>query len=246
MDVRELGSKQEASEHAAAWCAGYLTKTLQHQGKARIIVATGASQFDFLAALVKYPVAWDRVTCFHLDEFVGLSSEHPASFRRYLRERLWDKVQPPMGKIHMLNAEDVGSYAALLAQADVDLACIGIGENGHIAFNDPHVADFEDPEMVKVVELDESCRRQQVGEGWFPDLASTPTHAATLTVPAIMRARAISVLVPDERKAVALRDALLGPVVTSCPASVLQRHTNCVLWVDKRAASLYKAVSAKR
>lgn len=241
LDVREFETKRDASQHAAAWCAGYLSKTVQHQGKARIIVATGASQFDFLESLLTHSVAWDKVTCFHLDEYVGLSPDHPASFRNYLRERLWNKVKPPMAQVNMLNPDDIQTYSDLLKQGPIDLACIGIGENGHIAFNDPPVADFEDPKLVKIVELDEACRQQQAGEGWFKDLSSTPSHAATLTVPAIMRAQTISVVVPDQRKALAVKDALLGPISTSCPASVLRRHDNCVMWLDVAAASLYDA-----
>ena len=146
-----------------------------------------------------------------------------------------------MGKVYALDPSDIDKYSQLLDEEPIDLACIGVGENGHIAFNDPPVADFKDPELVKIVKLDESCRLQQVGEGWFPDLASTPTHAATLTVPAIMRAQAISVVVPDERKAQAVKDALLGPKDTACPASILRQHGNCVMWLDAPAASLYNS-----
>ena len=203
-----------------------------------MIVATGASQFDFLAALVAVEgMPWDRVTFFHLDEYCGLDDQHPASFRRYLRERLFSQLSPQPAVVHLVDPDDIKRYSALLAEGPIDLACIGVGENGHIAFNDPPVADFDDPELVKVVELDEACRMQQVGEGWFPGLAETPSHAVTLTVPAIMRARVISCVVPDKRKAEAVRGMLCGAISTECPASVLRRHRRAVLWLDEGSVS---------
>ena len=232
-------TKLEMAATAAAFVAAQVRGAVARHGAARVIFATGASQFEFIEALLAIPgLPWDRVTCFHLDEYCGISAEHPASFRKYLRERLFSKLAPPPAAVHLVDPDAIDAYDALLLEGDIHLACIGIGENGHIAFNDPPVADFDDPKLVKVVELDEPCRLQQVGEGWFESLETTPTHAVTLTVPAIMRARVISCLVPDERKAVAVRDALCGEISTKCPASVLRRHRNAVFWLDPDSVSL--------
>ena len=231
-------SKEDLGGRAAAFVASCIRAEVDHKGSSRVIVATGASQFEFLAALVAIDnMPWDRVSFFHLDEYCGLDDQHPASFRRYLRERLFSQLRPQPKAVHLVNPDDIQGYSALLAEGPIDLACIGVGENGHIAFNDPPVADFDDPELVKVVELDEACRMQQVGEGWFPTLTETPSHAVTLTVPAIMRARVISCVVPDERKADAIRGMLCGDISTKCPASVLRRHRRAVLWLDEGSAS---------
>lgn len=218
-----------------------IQRILDCHGTARIIFATGASQFSFLEALIEKPLDWSRIHAFHLDEYLGLPESHPASFRKYLRERLFDRVNP--AQVHLLDgtAEDAGAecqrYARLLLEDEIHLACIGIGENGHIAFNDPPVADFQDSHWVKVVELDAACRQQQLGEGWFPTLDDVPTHALTLTIPAIMRSQAISCVAPDERKSDAVQRALLGPIETACPASILRQHGNATLWLDQDAAS---------
>ena len=188
-------------------------------------------------------IDWKRITAFHLDEYLGMPDDHPASFRRYLREQLFEDVKP--GTVHYLRGDtedalaECERYSRLLDEAgEPDVACIGIGENGHIAFNDPHIAEFDDPVRVKVADLDEPCRRQQLGEGWFPTLADVPTHALTQTIPAILSARAIRCMVPDERKAIAVRRALEGPIETACPASVLRRHPDTILYLDTYSASL--------
>jgi glucosamine-6-phosphate deaminase len=220
-----------------------INRAIHSKGNARIILATGASQFVFYGALkLVKSIEWKKVAVFHLDEYAGMSDKHPASFRKYLKERILNEVKP--GKTHFLNGSTVDPeteserYEKLLKEEDIDLACIGIGENGHIAFNDPHVADFNDPRLVKLVELDESCRKQQLGEGWFPTFNDVPTHALTLTVPAIMRAKIISCVVPDQRKAVAVRNTLSGPVEEKCPASVLRTHPAARLFLDRDSASL--------
>jgi len=244
LDARIYPDKKSLGEAAAAHVAATLTQTIETRGRAVAIFATGASQFDFLAALrTQRNIAWKRVIAFHLDEYVGMSPDHPASFRRYLREHIFDAVCP--GEIHFLAGEatdpqaECRRYGRLLAEkGPADIACIGIGENGHIAFNDPHVADFNDPAAVKIVDLDEPCRRQQFGEGWFPSLDDVPRTAFTLTIPAILSARAISCVVPERRKAEAVRKALLGPIAPTCPASVLRRHPNCILYLDQESASL--------
>ncbi|MDP8243911.1 MAG: glucosamine-6-phosphate deaminase [Candidatus Hinthialibacter antarcticus] len=241
-DVLVYANAVALGEAAAKYTAQRIQSTIDAQGQARVIFATGASQFEFLQALVKHSIAWDKVDAFHLDEYLGIADDHPASFRLYLKQRLFDLVKPRT--VNLLNgtADDpeaeCARYSELLLQDEIDLACIGIGENGHIAFNDPPVADFHDPKMVKVVELDEACRRQQHGEGWFPTLNDVPTHALTLTVTAILRSKAISCVVPDERKAPAVKAALSGPVETACPASILRSHANVNLWLDQPASSL--------
>lgn len=232
------------SRAAADFVAGYIRRAIAARGSARVIFATGASQYEFLDALCAEPaIDWSRVTAFHLDEYVGIDPTHPASFRRYLQERLFSRL--PFAAVHLLHGDAADPhaeclrYAGLLAAAPVDLACVGIGENGHLAFNDPP-ADFTTPALVHVVQLDEACRRQQVGEGHFPDLAAVPPQALSLTVPAILAATAISCVVPDARKAQAVRDTLEGPIDPACPASALRRHPDCRLFLDTPAAGLLK------
>ena len=213
---------------------------VKNKGYARVIFATGASQFEFLSSLVKIPnIPWDKVYAFHLDEYVGISSNHKASFRLYLNQRLFNCVSPKFNKVYLINPNNklnLQKYSKLLLQDEIDLACIGIGENGHIAFNDPPVADFNDTKQIKIVKLDKKCREQQVGEGWFHSLNQVPTHAVTLTVPAIMRAKCISCIVPDKRKANAVRHTLYNQISTKCPASILRQHGNTILWLDQQSA----------
>lgn len=245
MRVQVFADKDQLGAAAANYVAGVINDAIHARGQARVIFATGASQFEFLNHLIKKPIAWSQVEAFHLDEYVGIPDTHPASFRKYLRDRLFDRVKP--GVVHLLDGtaadldQECRRYTHLLLEKDIDLACIGIGENGHIAFNDPPVADFHDPLWVKVVELDEACRKQQLGEGWFPTLDDVPRQALSLTVPAILRGRKISCVVPDQRKAEAVKNALQGPVRTACPASVLRTSTNVTLWLDIPAASELRA-----
>ena len=240
--VQIYDSAAAMGQAAAVLVADKLQTAINEKGNANLILATGASQFTFLDAFkANSSVDWSRITVFHLDEYKSLSDQHPASFRKYLRERILDEVKP--AAVHFLvgDANDVDSEAAryerLLKSHSIAVACIGIGENGHIAFNDPPVADFDDPRLVKVVELDEACRRQQLGEGWFPSLEAVPTHALSLTVPAIMRCKAISCVVPDARKAEAVYNTVNGPISTACPASILRTHSNAILFLDPPAAS---------
>jgi glucosamine-6-phosphate deaminase len=176
-----------------------------------------------------------------MDEYVGIGANHPASFRRYLRARLVERV--PFAAFHFLEGDaiDVDAecerYSALLRDHPLDLCCLGIGENGHLAFNDPPVADFEDALDVKVVELDEACRRQQVGEGHFPDIPAVPTHAITVTIPALLRASSVLAIVPEARKAEPVRRALEGPISTACPATILRRQAHATLYLDVDSAS---------
>jgi glucosamine-6-phosphate deaminase len=229
---------------AAISVAEKLNAAVAEKGFANLILATGASQFQFLEHLQQQAIDWKKITVFHLDEYKGMPVTHPASFRKYLKERILDKVQPK--QVHYLNGDapdaeaEVLRYESLLKAHPIDVACIGIGENGHIAFNDPPVADFNDPKLVKVVELDEACRKQQLGEGWFPTLEDVPTHALSLTIPAIMRCKTISCVVPDERKAEAVYNTLNAEISTACPATILRTHPDCVLYLDEGSASKLK------
>ena len=242
LQVRVFETKSELGTAAADFVAGKLSAAIKNNGAANMILATGASQFEFLDALKSAHLDWSKITTFHLDEYKDMSIEHPASFRKYLRERILDHVKP--ARVHLLqgDAEDIEGevqrYENLLKEHEIDIACIGIGENGHLAFNDPPVADFADPKLVKVVELDHACRQQQLGEGWFPTFENVPTHALSLTIPAIMRSKTISCVVPDERKAQAVHDALYESISTRCPASILRKHQDAVLWLDSGSAKL--------
>jgi len=206
--------------------------------------AAAPSQNEFLDSLANLPgIEWNRIRAFHLDEYLGLPSEAPQRFSRYLYERIFSRV--PFMEVHYLNPgnkktpEEVCAYYRRLLDAyPLHIACIGIGENGHIAFNDPPVADFQDPCKVKVVRLDETCRRQQVHDGCFATLEEVPTHAITLTIPAIMEAEAIVCVVPGKRKAAAVKKALEGPITTECPASILRKHPNVTFFLDLESASL--------
>jgi glucosamine-6-phosphate deaminase len=227
---------------AARTGAEYIRRAIAEKGSAAIIVATGMSQFEMLAALVAEPgVAWDKVTAFHLDEYVGMPETHPASFRKYLRERFVEQVPVPLAQFHYIDGTgDVEAefrrLAALISPLTVDVAFIGIGENGHLAFNDPP-ADFETTEPYILVDLDEACRKQQYGEGWFPTLEDVPHRAISMSIHEIMRARNIICTVPDARKARAVKGALEGPVTPDVPASILQQHSSAWLLLDPLSAA---------
>jgi glucosamine-6-phosphate deaminase len=241
LNVRIFSNKDEMGKAAAVSVAKKLKEAVAEKGFANLILATGASQFQFLEHLQQQIIDWKKITVFHLDEYKGMPVTHPASFRKYLKERILDKVQPK--QVHYLNGDaadaeaEVLRYENLLKEHPVDIACIGIGENGHIAFNDPPVADFNDQKLVKVVELDEACRKQQLGEGWFPTFDDVPTHALSLTIPAIMGCKAISCVVPDERKADAVFNTLNAEISTACPATILRTHADTVLYLDEGSAS---------
>ncbi len=217
-----------------------INAAIADKGVAHMILATGTSQFSFLKALKQKDIEWKRVIVFHLDEYKGISDQHPASFRKYLRERILDDVNPK--KVFLLNGDSndakkiIREYSEALENHPIDIACIGIGENGHIAFNDPPVADFDDPKKVKIVDLDEDCRNQQLGEGWFPTLEEVPKQAFTLTIPTILSAKSISCVVPDKRKSKAVKNALQAQISTACPATILRTHPDVKLFLDKEAA----------
>lgn len=236
-DMAALGGA--AAERAAALLRGVVAE----RGQANVILATGNSQLTFYAALRAMPgIDWGRIRLFHMDEYVGMRADHPASFRRYLREKIVDAVRPAAFWGVEGDAPDPEQecrrYEALLRAYPADLCCLGIGENGHLAFNDPPFADFADPAWVRVVQLDEASRRQQVGEGHFASLAEVPTHAITLTIPALLAARHMLAIVPEKRKAPAVKAALLGPVSTACPASILRTAAHARLYLDAESFSL--------
>ena len=226
---------------AAEQAAAALTAAVDERGAASAMFASGNSQLEFLDRLVELDVDWAKVVCFHMDEYCGIDGAHPASFRRYMRERIVERAHPAafheiLGDAPDLDAE-CDRYAALLREHPLDLCCLGIGENGHLAFNDPPVADFDDPVDVKVVELDDDCRRQQVGEGHFPSLDDVPRKAITVTIPALLRSSVVLAVVPEARKREPVRRALVEPVSTDCPASVLRTRHNVTLHLDTESAS---------
>ena len=232
------------------WVARHAAEAIRdaitERGEATLVVATGASQFEVLDTLTSQPdIDWNRVTGFHLDEYIGLSVDHPASFCRYLRERFVDRVD--LKAFHYLRGDEdpaltIAKVGGLISQAPVDVALVGIGENGHLAFNDPP-ADFETESPYLIVELDEPCRAQQVGEGWFPSLAEVPTHAISMSVRQILKAKTIFCSVPDQRKAEAVRGVIEGPVSCNVPASILQTHDGTTLVIDRAAASRLSAIT---
>ncbi len=240
MEVIISDTKELSGKEAAVKGAGLIRKAIAEKGEATIIVATGTSQFEMLNALVKEDIDWSKVTGFHLDEYIGLSREHPASFRKYLKERFVDIVTP--NEFHYVNGEADAAFECyrlgeLINKRPVDVAFVGIGENGHLAFNDPP-ADFETEEAYIIVNLDDVCRRQQLGEGWFASLDEVPEKAISMSIRQIMKSKAIICSVPDSRKAKAVRDVVSGPVTPDVPASVLQRHDTAWIYLDKDSASL--------
>ncbi|RYG62374.1 glucosamine-6-phosphate deaminase [bacterium] len=236
-------SKVELGQKAAAQAARHLREALQGKDEARLIVATGASQFEMLSALVREPdIDWGKVTIFHLDEYAGMSESHPASFRRYLYERFVHLLPQAPAAFHPVNGEgnleaECARLESLISVAPVDVGCIGIGENGHLAFNDPP-ADFETERAFLVVDLDEACRQQQLGEGWFPDLEAVPTKAISMSIRQILKSKTLVVSVPDERKASAVKHAVEGEISPLHPATILQAHPDATLYLDENSASL--------
>ena len=245
LQIRILADKDSLGRAAAEHAALSLERTIRDHGSARIIAATGASQFEFLDALTSAPeVDWERVELFHLDEYIGLPMTHPASFRKYLFERFIDKVG--ITRYHFLDGAgdalaSIGRIGKELQRIPIDLAFVGIGENAHLAFNDPP-ADFEIRDPYVIVELDQDCRQQQVNEGWFARVEDVPRQAISMSVRQILLSKEIIVVVPDERKARAVKNALEGDVSPAIPASILQTHPNVTVYLDRDSAALLTSV----
>ena len=245
MDIKVFSTKMQMAQAAADKAAALLRAAIARHGQAVFVAATGASQFEFLQALTAAPgIDWSKTQMFHLDEYIGIPDTHPASFRRYLRERLVERVHP--GKVHFIQGDapdlpaEIRRLNSLIAAQAVDVALVGIGENGHLAFNDPP-ADFEINDPYIVVELNEACRRQQLGEGWF----SVPRQAVSMSIRQIMRARALVCTVPDLRKAQAVHDCFTGAVTPQHPASILRGHFQAHVFLDVAAASLLEGVTVE-
>jgi glucosamine-6-phosphate deaminase len=239
--IKVFDDKTALGEAAAEQSATAIRKAIAERGSARIIAATGASQFEFLESLTNASeIEWPRVEMFHLDEYVGLSITHPASFRKYLMERLIQKTR--IQKYHFIDGEAdpqeaIKTVAMALGAAPVDVAFVGIGENGHLAFNDPP-ADFETDEAYVLVNLDEACRRQQVGEGWFSSIEEVPRQAVSMSVRQILKSKEIVCIVPDARKAKAVKNCFEGEISPAAPASILRTHPNTTLYLDRFSAAL--------
>jgi len=237
MRVTIYADRGQMGAAAAVATARLIDELLKARPVVNVIFAAAPSQNEFLAALSEQPIEWSRINAFHMDEYIGLDEHAPQSFARYLKEHLFDKM--PFRSIHFLHgdAEDPAAecrrYAVLLKQLPPDIVCMGIGENNHIAFNDPPVADFNDPEMVKVVVLDADCRQQQVNDGCFASLAVVPERALTLTIPALVQGRHIICVVPGERKANAVYHTLHSPITEQYPSTILRQHHAVEIFLDR-------------
>jgi glucosamine-6-phosphate deaminase len=242
MEIIISETKQVLGKKAAQKGAAIIRQAISKRGIANIIVATGASQFEMLKELVKEDIDWSKVRGFHLDEYIGISELHPASFRKYLKERFVDIVSPL--EFNYVNGstdpyEECIRLGKLISKHPVDVAFVGIGENSHLAFNDPP-ADFETDAAYLVVTLNEACRRQQMGEGWFPTFNDVPEKAISMSIKQIMKAKAIICSVPDLRKAEAVKKTVEGEISPEIPASIMRQHESVWLYLDKDSASLCK------
>jgi glucosamine-6-phosphate deaminase len=244
MRIRILEDRDSLGKAAAAQAASAMEHAISAQGHARIIGASAASQFEFLEALIATPkVDWKRVELFHLDEYIGLPMTHPASFCKFLQDRLISKTG--ITNYHFLSGEEDSSEVirrtnAAISASPVDVAFVGIGENGHLAFNDPP-ADFETEEPYIVVNLDDACRRQQVGEGWFPNFDAVPKRAISMSVHQVLKSKEILAIVPGPKKAQAIKACFDGPISPMAPSSVLRTHNHATIYLDKESAALLSA-----
>lgn len=242
MEIRIEENRVIVGREAASAGAKKISEQINKNGSANIIVATGASQLEMLEHLVKENIDWSKVTCFHLDEYIGIEETHPASFRKYLKERFVTQVN--LKDFYYINPDDEPGKECdrlneLIKGCLIDVAFIGIGENGHLAFNDPP-ADFEVEQPYIIVDLDEKCRKQQLGEGWFPDLESVPLKAISMSIRQILKSKTIICTVPDTKKAEAVKKTVEDKITPSVPATILKEHGNVVLVLDKNSASLLK------
>lgn len=243
LSVKIYPTRREMGEEAALLVAGAMRTLLAERETISMIFAAAPSQNEFLEALILQPnIDWQRVIAFHMDEYIGLSADAPQGFGNFLKERIFSKV--PFREVHYLNGQAIDPqleclrYAALLNNFQPEIVCMGIGENTHIAFNDPHVARFNDPQTVKVVDLDQACRQQQVNDGCFAAIGEVPTHALTLTVPTLLRPKYVFCMVPGKNKAQAVAHTLTQPVEQHFPSTVLRNHPNAILFLDANSASM--------
>lgn len=241
MKIEVFPDKKLLAQSAATDAANALRQALKESGSARIIAATGAAQFDFLELLTQTSgIDWSKVEMFHLDEYIGIPADHPASFRKFLLERLINKTG--ISRYHLLDGDRdpqqvIAAVSAEIRKAPIDIAFVGIGENGHLAFNDPP-ADFETDEAYIVVDLDQACRRQQMGEGWFKSMDEVPRRAISMTVRQVLKAKQILAIVPDTRKAPAIAKCFGAEISSMAPASILRTHPHTVLYLDQNSAAL--------
>jgi glucosamine-6-phosphate deaminase len=245
LDTRIYPDRTTMGNAAADMVCDQIVQLLSEQEFVSMIFAAAPSQNEFLAALTeRVEIEWNRINAFHMDEYTGLPENHPALFSLFLKRQLFDRV--PFRSVNYINSNTVDvqaecdRYADLLIEYPVDIVCMGIGENGHIAFNDPHVADFIDPLKVKIVDLDMDCRLQQVNDGCFPGLNEVPAHAITLTIPALINGKYIYCIVPGKNKAMAVYRTLFDEISERCPASILRKHPRAILFLDKDSSSLVK------
>ena len=249
MQIAIFPDKKSLAQAAALEASVALKDAIQRKGNARLIAATGAAQFDFLDLLTRDPsIDWSKVEMFHLDEYIGIPADHPASFRKFLLDRLINKTK--MGRYHLLDGDRdpqdaIGAVTEEIRKAPIDVAFVGIGENGHLAFNDPP-ADFETQDAYIVVDLDEACRKQQMGEGWFKTLDDVPRRAISMTVQQVLKAEKIIAIVPERRKADAVAKCFGGDISPMAPSSILRTHNNAVIYLDRDSASLLKPEALER
>jgi glucosamine-6-phosphate deaminase len=241
MKIYQLKNPKRLGKSAGETAAPLIKGAIDRKGKANLILATGTSQFETINQLLEEAIDWTKVTIYHLDEYIGIPMTHPASFRKYLKERFVDKVNG-LGAIHYINGEndpesECEKLAALISEVVIDVAFVGIGENGHLAFNDPP-ADFDTEKPYIVVDLDEPCRRQQMNEGWFESLEDVPAQAISMSIQQIMKSQHIICSVPDERKAEAVKNCLESEVSNRHPSSILQNHSSCSIFLDEGSAKM--------
>ncbi len=240
LEIRVYGTREKMGEIAAADAADYIRKELTTKSELSIVFASAPSQNDFLTSLAQQNIDWSRINAFHMDEFIGLPGNAPQGFGNFLKSKIFNKISPK--SIYYLFEESgvpetiCSNYAKLLEEHPIDIVFMGIGENAHIAFNDPHVAFFNDPEKVKIVSLDPVCRNQQVNDGFFPTLEEVPTHAITLTIPVLIGAKRIFCIVPAKSKALAVKAVVSGEITELYPASILRTHNSATLYCDIESA----------
>jgi len=246
MQIKIFETKKEMGKAAAEKAAQILKQAIREKNKAVFVAATGVSQFEFLENLTNISsIDWSKTVMFHLDEYIDISENHPASFRKYLRERLINKVHP--GTIYLINGDakdtklECERLNKIISEKEIDVAFVGIGENGHLAFNDPP-ADFDTEKPYIIVELDDICRKQQLGEGWFKNLNEVPQRAISMSIKQIMKSKNIICTVPGARKAKAVKNSLEGDISPEHPASILRKHKNAFLFLDKNSAKLLRKI----